>query len=260
MTTPQLRLQSKIALVTGGTKGIGKGTVLTFLREGASVIFTGSTPDDGPALERELREQGHEARFMQCDSRDERQISGVITRIVETYGRLDIAVNNVGNIAPSDAPLSMLHETPLQAFEETLNRNLITTFLSMKHEIAAMLRQEGGVICNTSSMSGVRVANAVSPAYHAAKAGVIHLTRKAAIQYAAKNIRVNVIAPGATVTEQALKRFKREEFEQLAKSVHPLGKAVTPEQCGEVFVFLCSDQSSAITGHLIPVDGGWAAT
>ena len=260
MTTSQLRLQSKIALVTGGTKGIGKGTVLTFLREGASVIFTGSTPDEGPALERELRERGHEARFMQCDSRDERQISDVIIRIVETYGRLDVAVNNVGNIAPSDAPLSLLHETTLQAFEETLDRNLITTFLSMKHEIAAMLRQGGGVICNTSSMSGVRVANAVSPAYHAAKAGVIHLTRKAAIQYAPKNIRVNVIAPGATLTEQALKRFKPEEFELLAKSVHPLGKAVTPEQCGEVFVFLCSDQSAAITGHLIPVDGGWAAT
>jgi NAD(P)-dependent dehydrogenase (short-subunit alcohol dehydrogenase family) len=260
MKTHRLRLESKIALVTGGTKGIGKAIVLAFLREGASVVFTGSSAEDGPALENYLRQQGHEATFMQCDSRDEEQIRGLIARVIETYDRLDIAVNNVGNIAPSDAPLSTVHETTLQAFQETVDRNLTTTFLSMKHEIAAMLRQGGGAICNTSSMSGVRVANAVSPAYHAAKAGVIHLTRKAAIQYAANNIRVNVIAPGATFTEQAKKRWTREEFDQLAKSVHPLGRAVTPEECAEVFLFLCSDEAASITGHMMPVDGGWAAT
>jgi NAD(P)-dependent dehydrogenase (short-subunit alcohol dehydrogenase family) len=259
-STHKRRLQSKIALVTGGTKGIGRAIVLAFLREGASVVFTGSTAQDGPPLERELREQGYAGTFMQCDSRDEQQIKSVIAGVVEAHGRLDIAVNNVGNIAPSDAPFGMLHESPLEAFQETLDRNLVTTFLSMKHEIPVMLRQGAGVICNTSSMSGLRVSNAVSPAYHAAKAALIHLTRKTAIQYAPNNIRVNVVAPGATYTEQTKKRFTRETFDDLAKSIHPLGKAVTPEECAEAFVFLCSDESATITGHLVPVDGGWAAT
>ena len=259
-STRKPRLQSKIALVTGGTKGIGKAIVLAFLREGAAVVFTGSTAEDGPLLERALREQGQEVKFIQCDSRNEEQVRSVIASVVETHGRLDIAVNNVGNIAPSDAPLGTLHETPLEAFQETVDRNLITTFLSMKHEIPVMLQQGSGVICNTSSMAGVRVSGAVSPAYHAAKAGVIHLTRKTAIQYAPNNIRVNVIAPGATFTEQAMKRWSREEFDQLARSVHPLGRAVTTEQCAEVFVFLCSEESASITGHMVPVDGGWAAT
>lgn len=257
---PKLRLQSKVALITGGTKGIGKAIVLAFLREGAKVVFTGSTAEGGPPLERELREQGYEATFMQCDSRDEQAIARVVEGVVKTYDRLDVAVNNVGNIAPSDSPLGTLHETSREAFMETVDRNLVTTFLSMKHELPVMLRQGGGVICNTSSMSGVRVSGATSAAYHAAKAGVIHLTRKAAIQYAPSNIRINVISPGATFTEQAKKKFTREEFDQLAKSVHPLGRAFTPEECAEVFLFLCSNESAPITGHMIPVDGGWTAT
>ncbi|RQS67019.1 SDR family NAD(P)-dependent oxidoreductase [Burkholderia sp. Bp8963] len=258
MDTSKLRVQSKVALVTGGTKGIGKAIVLKFLQEGAAVVFTGSTSGDGPALEQQLTEQGHEVKFMQCDSRDEKQISGVIERVVQTYGRLDIAVNNVGNTAPTDSALGKVHETPLEAFEDTLHRNLTSTFLSMKHEIAAMLRQGGGVICNTASMAGVRVSSAGSPSYHAAKAAVIHLTRKAAIQYARDNIRVNVVAPGATVTERVLSRWTREEFDQLA-TVHPTGRAVTPEECADAFLFLCSDEASSITGHMVPIDGGWTA-
>lgn len=258
--TPKPRLQSKTALVTGGTKGIGKGIVLAFLREGAQVVFTGSSAEDGPALERDLRQQGLEATFMQCDSRDEQALASVVDRLVNKYGRLDIAVNNVGNIAPSDPPMGALHETPLEAFQETVERNLVSTFLSMKHELPVMLRQGGGVICNTSSMSGVRVSNATSAAYHASKAGVIHLTRKAAIQYAPDNIRINVVSPGATYTEQAKKKFTRAEFDRLARTVHPLGRAFTPEECAEVYLFLCSDESAPITGHMVPVDGGWTAT
>ena len=259
MTIRAQRLQSKIALVTGGTKGIGKAIVLAFLREGASVVFTGSSPEEGPALEESLRQQGHEARFMQCDGRDEQQVRHVIDRIANAYGRLDIAVNNVGNSAPSDNPLSMVHEAPLNAFLDTVERNLTATFLGMKYQLELMMRHGGGVICNTSSMAGVRISSAASPAYHAAKAAVVHLTRKAAIQYARNNIRVNVVAPGATVTERVLSRWTREEFDTLA-TVHPMGRAVTPEECAEAFVFLCSDDAASITGHLIPIDGGWTAS
>ncbi|MEX3941858.1 SDR family NAD(P)-dependent oxidoreductase [Paraburkholderia sp. BR10937] len=258
MDTSRNRLQSKVALVTGGTKGIGKAIVMRFLQEGATVVFTGSTAEAGQELEQALANQGHEAAFMQCDGRDEQQIAGVIECIVATYGRFDIAVNNVGNTAPSDSALGKVHETPLEAFEDTLHRNLTSTFLSMKHEIAAMLPLGGGAICNTASMAGVRVSSAGSPAYHAAKAAVIHLTRKAAIQYARDNIRVNVVAPGATATERVLSRWTREELDQLA-TVHPMGRAVTPEECADAFLFLCSDEAASITGHMVPIDGGWTA-
>jgi NAD(P)-dependent dehydrogenase (short-subunit alcohol dehydrogenase family) len=258
MTTSTPRLQSKIALVTGGTKGIGKATVLAFLREGASVVFTGSSPEQGPVLEKELRAEGHEARFVQCDGRAEEQFVNLMGQVKAMFGRLDIAVNNVGNTAPSDNGMGMLHETSVQAFQDTIDMALRSTFLGMKHELDLMVRQGGGVICNTSSIAGVRVSIAGSATYHAAKAAVIHLTRKAAIQYAKNNIRVNVIAPGATATESVLKRFTREEFDQLAV-VHPIGKAVTPEDCAQAFLFLCSDESASITGHMVPIDGGWAA-
>ena len=258
MTAVKPRLLSKIALVTGGSKGIGKATVRVFLREGATVVFTGSTVEAGVSLERELREQGQDAKFIQCDGRDERQISDLLGEIVKAYGRLDIAVNNVGNTAPTDNALGMIHETPLEAFQDTLQRNLTSTFLGMKHQLKLMVEQDGGVICNTASMAGVRVSEAGSPAYHAAKAAVIHLTRKAAIQYARRNIRVNVVAPGATATEQVLARWTREKFDLLA-AVHPMGRAVTPEECAEAFLFLCSDEASAITGHMVPIDGGWTA-
>ena len=260
MTTSQPRLQSKIALVTGGTKGIGRATVLTFLDEGASVVFTGSSREQGPALEADLRQQGRDAHFVQCDSRDERQVVDLMAQIVALHGRLDIAVNNVGNTAPSDTATAMVHETSLQAFQDTMDMALRSTFLSMKHELELMVRQEsGGVICNTSSMAGVRVSAMGSPSYHAAKAAVIHLTRKAAIQYAQRNIRVNVVAPGATATEQVLRRFSREAFDRLA-TIHPMGKAVTPDDVAQAFLFLCSDAAASITGHMLPIDGGWTAS
>lgn len=260
MAARTLRLEAKIALVTGGTRGIGAAIVRTFLREGASVVFTASTPDEGPILQTALRDAGHEARFMQCDSLEEAQVNDLIGWVIDTYGRLDIAVNNVGNIAANDRSLSGVHDTPLEAFQLTLDRNLKSTFLGMKHQIAAMLRQGGGVVCNTTSMAGVRVTGAASPSYHAAKAAVVHLTRKAAVQYARNNIRVNVVAPGAVATDQTLSRWTREEFDELASTLHPLGRAVTPEECAEAFLFLCSDEASAITGHMIPIDGGWTAT
>jgi NAD(P)-dependent dehydrogenase (short-subunit alcohol dehydrogenase family) len=181
-------------------------------------------------------------------------------RIIAIHGRLDIAVNNVGSTAPTDSGTAMLHETSLQAFQDTTDMALKSTFLSMKHELGVMVRQtSGGVICNTASIAGVRVSAMGSPSYHAAKAAVVHLTRKAAIQYARRNIRVNVVAPGATTTEQVLARFTRDEFDKLA-TVHPMGKAVTPEEVAQAFLFLCSDAAASITGHMLPIDGGWFAT
>lgn len=259
MTGRTLRLESKIALVTGGSKGIGKAIVERFLDEGATVVFTGSTAEAGLALESALRDHGLPAHFLQCDGRDERQVESAIETIVGAHGRLDIAVNNVGNTAPTDLPTVRLEDSTTDGFTETLDRNLTSTFLGMKYQLAQMSRQGGGVICNTASMAGVRTSEGASGGYHAAKAAVIHLTRKAAMQYAKRNIRINVVSPGATVTERVLARWTRDEFDQLA-GVHPMGRAVTPEECAAAFLFLCSDDAAAITGHMIPIDGGWTAS
>jgi len=253
------RFQSKVALVTGGTKGIGRATVRALLQEGASVLFTGSSRVEGPALEEELRSQGGDARFMQCDSRNEEQVRDLVFETVDWRGRLDIAVNNVGSTAPTDSATALVHEASLEGFEDTVSMALRSTFLGMKYQLAQMVEQEdGGVICNTASMAGVRVSTVGSPGYHAAKAAVIHLTRKAAIQYAKRKIRVNVVAPGATATEQVLRRFTREEFDKLA-TIHPMGKAVTPEEVAQAFLYLCSEDAACITGHMLPLDGGWTA-
>src|SRR5579859_7310919 len=124
VTKPELRLDSKVALVTGGTKGIGRATVLTFLGEGAAVIFTASGHELGPPMEDDLRKQGHDARFIRCDSRADGQVKDLVAQIVALHGRLDIAVNNVGSTAPTDSLLAMLHETPLEAFQDTMDMAL----------------------------------------------------------------------------------------------------------------------------------------
>nr|WP_087573487.1 SDR family NAD(P)-dependent oxidoreductase [Sphingomonas sp. CDS-1] len=259
MIAPTGRLQSKVALVTGGSKGIGKAIVERFLAEGATVAFTGSTREAGAALEQELQAAGLPARFFLCDGLSEEQVRATVAEIATTYGRLDIAVNNVGNTAPNDNPTAPIHEATLEGFDDTLERNLNSTFIGMKYQLEQMVKQGGGSICNTASMAGVRTSEGASAGYHAAKAAVIHLTRKAAIQYAKQNIRVNVVAPGATVTDRVLARWTRAEFDQLA-SVHPMGRAVTPEECAAAFLFLCSDDAAAITGLMIPIDGGWTAS
>ncbi len=228
--------------------------------EGAKVAFTDITHDAGAALEEQLRGSGADAMFLDADATDEENVAATVRHVVDRWDGLDVAVNNVGNIGPTDVVGGLIHETELAAWRGTLAVSLESTFLGMKHEIAQMLDQGGGVIANTSALAGIRVALKGTPAYTAAKAGVIHLTRLAAVMYAKHNIRVNTVAPGATATPAMKAQFTPAELDAMASEFQPMGRMVEPEELANAFLWVCSDDASGVTGHVIAVDGGWTAT
>ncbi|MBW8811558.1 MAG: SDR family oxidoreductase, partial [Lysobacter sp.] len=222
-------------------------------------IFTDITDAHGPGVEAEMKAAGLDVLFSKSDAIDEAQMDALVERIVNDYGRLDVAVNVVGGPAPNDKSTGLIHETPIEGYRRTVELCLESAFVCMKSELKAMLAQGGGVIANTASLAGVRVTPNGSPAYSAAKAGVVHLTRKAAVDYAGKNIRVNVVAPGLTGTDLLISRWDPDELAKMVKRDHPNGRMVRPEEIADAFVWVCSDRASSISGHLIPVDGGWTA-
>ena len=253
------RYEGKVALVTGGASGIGKATVEGLAREGAKVAFTDIATEAGQALEAELTRQGSEAMFVRSDATREADVRALVDKIVARWGRLDVGINNVGNMGAADKLGVRIHDSTLEAFDSTLDVSLKTNFLCMKYELAQMLKQGGGVIANTTSLAGIRITAHSSPGYVAAKAGVVHLTRYAAVLYAKDNIRVNVVAPGLTATPAVLGAFPPEARDAIASEFHPMGRLMTPQELADAFLWVCSDQASGVTGLTIPVDGGWTA-
>lgn len=254
------RYAGKVALVTGGASGIGRATVEGLAREGARVAFTDLAEDAGLALQQELAAQGAESMFVRSDATREDEVEALVARVVERWGRLDVGINNVGNMGKADRLGVRLHDSTLEGFDSTLDVSLRTNFLCMKYEIEQMLRQGGGVIANTTSLAGIRITPHCSPGYVAAKAGVVHLTRWAAVLYAKDNIRVNVVAPGLTGTPAVLQSFPTEDArEAIASEFQPMGRLMTPQELADAFLWVCSDQASGITGLTVPVDGGWTA-
>ena len=254
------RYEGKVALVTGGASGIGKATVEGLAREGAKVAFTDITSAAGEALEAQLRAQGHEAMFVRSDAACEDEGKELVATIATRWGRLDVGINNVGNMGKADTLGVRIHDSTLAGFEDTLEVSLKTTFLCMKYELQQMLKQGGGVIANTTSLAGVRITPHASPGYVAAKAAVVHLTRHAAVLYAKDNIRVNVVAPGLTATPAVLNAFATAETrDAIAAEFHPMGRLMTPQELADAFLWVCSDQASGVTGLTVPVDGGWTA-
>jgi NAD(P)-dependent dehydrogenase (short-subunit alcohol dehydrogenase family) len=254
----QLGFRSKVVLVNGGGGGIGRATVKAFAREGALVVYS-DISKHGEALQTELEAEGCETHFTPSDATDEAQVEALIAGVVADFGRLDVAVNVVGGTAAADKSTQLIHETTVEAFQASMDLNLKTVFLCMKHEIRTMLRQGGGVIANTASLAGIRYTDRGSPAYSAAKAGVAHLTRKVALDYARKNIRVNAVAPGITASDRLKSRWSPDAIEALVRDQHPMGRAIDPEETAQAFVWICSDKARGITGLTLPVDGGWAA-
>lgn len=183
------RYEGKVALVTGGASGIGKATVEGLVREGAKVAFTDIGPDAGKALEATLKAQGADVMFVLSDATREDDVKSLVGQIVARWGRLDVGINNVGNNGKDDVMGVRIHDSTLAGFNSTLDVSLKTNFLCMKYEIEQMLKQGGGVIANTTSLAGIRVTPNCTAGYVAAKAGVVHLTRWAAVLYAKDNIR-----------------------------------------------------------------------
>lgn len=246
------RLSGKVALVTGGASGIGCASALALAEDGATVMIADVDLARGEAVAAEIAANGGSAGFIGADVTVEAEVAALVRRVVEEHGRLDCAHNNVG--LGSSGP-TILDQTE-EDWDWTFGMSLKSTWLAMKHEIPAMRAAGGGAIVNTASMAGVICTPAASPAYSAAKAGVIHLTRYAAHAYAAQGIRVNSISPGLVATPQIAAMLTEAEQSAIAGAHQLIDRALRPSEVADAVVYLCSDRSAMVTGVNLEVCGG----
>ena len=260
---PMSRFANRVAVVTGGSSGIGKATAFAFAREGAKVVIAARRPQ--PALEtvREIEVAGGIAVFVQTDVSKAADVEQLIARTVETYGRLDCAVNNAARTDEAIGPMIDLSE---EDFDKTVGVNLKGVWLGMKYQIRQMLRQvpKGGVVVNTSSGNGLGGCPQAS-LYSATKAGIIALSKSAAWEYAKEGIRVNTFVPGPFRTpmlEGSMNRAAggdpeaRKAVEERWMAMTAAGRIGDPAEAAEAVLWLCSDASSYVVGHSLVVDGG----
>ena len=249
------QLEDKIALVTGGGRGIGQAAALAFAREGASVVVADRDPEGGESTVRLIRDKGGEAMFINADVSQAVQVEGLISKIVESYGRLDCAHNNaaIGGMGVT------IDEYTEEDFDRTMAINVKGVWLCMKYQIPQMLKQGGGVIVNMASSVGLIGARAIS-VYSASKHAVVGLTRSAALEYASKGVRINCVCPGATRTPMNIEYWEKyPENEQELIDVQPVGRLAVPEEIAEAVVWLCTEQASFVHGAAMSVDGGLTA-
>jgi NAD(P)-dependent dehydrogenase (short-subunit alcohol dehydrogenase family) len=262
-------LDGKVALVTGGSSGIGRAAALAFSREGAKVAVASRGAAAGEATAQAIGEEaGGEALFVGTDVSEAPEVEALVAEAVRAYGRLDCAFNNA---ASSEGNFSDLAEFEEEEFDRVVGANLKGVWLCMKHEIRQMLRQEppGGAIVNTSSVDGLGGAPQGSLC-SASKAGVLALTKSAAQEYARSGVRVNALVAGAFRTPMLEGVFEKasegapgggpREVEERYAAMVPVGRIGTPEEAAEVALWLCSETASyVVTGHSMVVDGGLTA-
>jgi NAD(P)-dependent dehydrogenase (short-subunit alcohol dehydrogenase family) len=249
-TEPEtLTFAGKVALVAGASRGIGEATARAFARAGASVVLAARDQQALDSVVASIRATGGQARAILTDVGDPGSVEQLVQQTLTTFGRLDVAFNNATD-GPLPAPLA---DIDLADFDRGIRTNIRGTFLGMKYQIPAMLQSGGGAIVNMASIAGLGgVANLA--AYVAGKAGIIGLTRVAALDYADQGIRVNVVAPGPILTHH-LERAGEEAQRGAALST-PMRRVGRAKEVAAAVLWLCSDQASFITGATLPVDGG----
>ncbi|MGE0822634.1 MAG: SDR family oxidoreductase [Candidatus Binatia bacterium] len=245
----------KVALVTGGSSGIGRAAALAFAREGAKVVVADVSVEGGEETARLVIEGGGEAAFAKADVAHAADVEALIAKVVSTYGRLDCAFNNAGIEGPGAPTVDYSDE----GWDKVIAVNLKGVWLCMKYEIPQMLKQGGGAIVNTSSSAGL-VGFRGGSAYVASKHGVIGLTKTAALEYAKAGVRVNAVCPGAIDTPMMgrITGHKEHRAARMAEA-EPVKRMGTPAEIAEAVVWLCSDAASFVTGHAMAVDGGLTA-
>lgn len=245
--------KNKVAIVTGGSFGIGRATAVAFAKKGTKVVIADCV--EGSETLNTIKALGGEAIFIQCDVSKTEDVKAMIEKTIATFGRLDYAFNNAG----IEGSNGTTQECTEENWDKTIGINLKGIWLCMKYEIPEILKQGKGVIINCASIAGL-VGYIGLPAYVASKHGIIGLTKTAALEYAKQGIRVNAVCPGAIKTPMIdrITGNKKEVEEQFA-GLEPIGRLGQPEEVANAVLWLCSDEASFVTGHAMAVDGGWVA-
>jgi NAD(P)-dependent dehydrogenase (short-subunit alcohol dehydrogenase family) len=243
-------LDTQVAIVTGASRGIGAATARAFADAGAAVALVARDQTLLDALAAEINAAGGMALSVPTDIGDAEEVERMVARTLEAFGRLDIAFNNAAGGGHPPTPLT---DVAVEDFDSALAINLRGTFLCLKHEIAAMLDSGGGAIVNMTSTAGLEAVGGLA-AYVPSKHGIVGLTKVAALEYAARGIRVNAVAPGPILTEH-LERAG-EAAQQGAAQAMPMKRIGRPEEVAAAVTWLCSESASFITGATIPIDGG----
>ena len=245
--------KNKVALVTGGASGIGRATALAFAKKGAKVAVVDWKEND--EMVDLIKELGSEAIFIKCDVSKTDDVKAMVARTIAAFGRLDYAFNNAG-IEGASAPTQDCSE---ENWDKTIGVNLKGVWLCMKYEIPEILKQGKGAIVNCASVAGL-VGFAGLPAYVASKHGIVGLTKTTALECATQGIRVNVVCPGVIQTPMIDRLTgKTKEGIERFKGFEPIGRFGLPEEIANAVVWMCSDEASFVTGHVMAVDGGFTA-
>jgi NAD(P)-dependent dehydrogenase (short-subunit alcohol dehydrogenase family) len=244
----------KVALITGGTSGIGRATAVAFAEQGANVVVAGRREAEGAESVRLVKKAGGNGLFVPTDIAIEKEVEAMVARTVEHFGRLDFAFNNAGVSGERDSGKGIANTN--EVFNRIMDTNVRGIFFSLKHEIPAILQSGGGAIVNNASVSGLRAIIAGIPIYTASKFAVVGLTRSVALEFAAKGVRVNAVCPAIIETEMAEKVVQNNELRARFMALHPIGRFGQSEEVAAAVLYLCSPGAAFITGAALPVDGG----
>ena len=245
--------QNEVAVITGGSNGIGRATAMAFAKLGVKVVVVDNI--HGGDVVSKIIDGGGDAVFIPCDVSVSKDVREMFDQIIQIHGRIDYAFNNAG----VEGIIASTHECTEDNWDRTISINLKGVWLCMKYEIQHMLKTGKGVIVNNSSVAGL-IGFPGSPAYVASKHAIIGLTKTAALENARSGIRINAVCPGVIRTPM-IDRITRSDAvaEKQFMDLEPMGRLGNPEEVAEAVVWLCSDSASFITGHSLPVDGGWLA-
>ena len=246
------RFDEKVALVTGGSSGIGEAVARAFAAEGAAVVIAARRAAQGRDAAAAIKGAGGEALFLETDVSEAGQVEAMVRQTIRTYGRLDYACNNAG----VQGPMGPLHTLTVDQWDEVVGTNLRGVWLSTKYESTPMLCQAGGAIVNVASVAGL-VGAAGLAAYTASKFGVVGLTKAAAMDYAEAGLRINAVCPGSVRTPMYDELWGNDPLaDRRVSGLHPVGRVATPDEIAGAVLWLCSDAASFVTGHALALDGG----